>query len=155
MTPRRMAMKARTWGSRKGQSLFLVILILCSLFLFQGLGAEMAQSRDVVGQGPVRITMEEKGKEVVVRKGETLEIELRTHATAGYSWQFETLDGEYLEVTGKESRAMSDRMGAPVMMTWRLKAKKAGATKIEMDNYRVWEGKEKSVNQFSIRVRIE
>ena len=101
------------------------------------------------------VTIEDNGREITLKRGGILEIELQTMGGAGYSWEFDNLGTEYLDVVSHGSKALSDRAGASVLNVWRLRAKKIGVTKIVMYNYRVWEGKERSVNRFTLDVRME
>ena len=103
----------------------------------------------------ITVKIEDSGKEVSLQKGDTIQIELKTFGTAGYMWQFDGLDKGYLEIVSRETKPVSDRMGAPTQCIWLLKAKKSGSTKITMSNYRVWEGREKAVGEFSLAVKIE
>jgi predicted secreted protein len=103
----------------------------------------------------ITVKIEDSGKEVSLKKGDTIQIELKTFGTAGYTWQFDDLDEGYLETVSRETKPVSDRMGAPTLCIWLLKARKSGSTKITMSNYRVWEGREKAVAEFSLAVKIE
>jgi predicted secreted protein len=128
--------------------IFAVLLILlCGVLPCRG---EDGETGTAVTVGPA-----DNGREISLKKGDVLQIELRSHVTAGYSWYFENFDKERLEMISKEAKAESNRMGAPVLGIWRLRAKTGGTAKIRMHNYRVWEGKEKSVNQFFLDIRIE
>ena len=40
------------------------------------------------------------------------------------------------------------------MMFWRLKALKPGTTAVELDYYRIWEGKGTAAKHFKIEVQI-
>lgn len=102
----------------------------------------------------VMVTIGDNGRQITLETGGILEIELQTMGGAGYSWEFDGLDTDYLDVVSHGTRALADRPGAPVLSMWRLKGKKSGVTKIVMYNYRVWEGKEKSVNRFVLDVRV-
>jgi predicted secreted protein len=46
-------------------------------------------------------------------------------------------------------------VGAPVMGVWLMKAKNKGSTEIKMDYYRIWEGKDKATEHFSVKLLIE
>ncbi len=119
-------------------------------------GGTKAMEKDGADKGTVvTVTIADNGREIVLGSGGILEIELRTMGAAGYSWEFDSLDTEYLDVISRGAKALSDRTGAPVLSACRLKAKKSGATKIVMYNCRVWEAKEKFVDRFVLDVRIE
>jgi predicted secreted protein len=76
--------------------------------------------------------------------------------SAGYGWYVDNLDKEHLELVSKETKVISKgEVGAPVMGVWLFEAKKKGSSEIKMDYYRVWEGKDKATEHFSIKLTIE
>jgi len=108
------------------------------------------------GQKTLTITQEDNGKEISVKPGEKIRIELKELGSAGYGWYVENLDKEHLEFVSKETKVISEgKVGAPVMAAWLFKAKKKGSSDIKMDYYRVWEGKDKATEHFSIKLTIE
>ncbi len=102
------------------------------------------------------VTKNQSGSEIRVKPGEIIRIELQTLGSAGYSWYINKIDRQYLELISEETTQNSEdaKVGAPILMTWQFKAKKQGSTKIEMDNYRKWEGIEKSVDHFILKINI-
>ena len=102
------------------------------------------------------ITQEDNGKEISVKPGKKIRIELKELGSAGYGWYVENLDKEHLEFVSKETKVISEgKVGAPVMAVWLFEAKKKGSSEIKMDYYRVWEGKDKATEHFSIKLTIE
>ena len=110
----------------------------------------------VTGDDMVIITKQDNGKEIRVKAGDTIRIELEAIGTAGYGWYTDKLDSTYLELLSEETRAMSEegKTGAPVTIIWRFNALKKGNTSISMDYYRKWEGIENAVDHFSIKITI-
>jgi predicted secreted protein len=103
----------------------------------------------------VKVSIEDKDREIHVKTGAIIEIELETVGGAGYSWFFDGFKTEYFEILSEKTRTLSDRTGAPVTMVWRVRTKKPGAGGINMYNYRIWEGKGKAVNRFSMKITID
>jgi predicted secreted protein len=102
------------------------------------------------------ITKSDNSKEITLHEGERFRIELEELGSAGYNWYFDNLDEEQLELISKSTRTISDgKVGAPVMGVWLMKAKNKGSTEIKMDYYRIWEGKDKAIEHFSVKLLIE
>ena len=102
------------------------------------------------------IKKQDNGKEISIKCGDVIQIELAAMGAAGYDWHIDNLDMEHLELISEETRAVSEgKIGAPVIAIRRFKAKEKGPTEIKMDHYRVWEGKEKETENFSIKLTIE
>lgn len=104
----------------------------------------------------VIIKKQDNGKETTVKLGDLIQIQLDTLGSAGYIWQFDNLDNEYFELFAEETKENSKKgfTGAPVLKCWQLKTKKAGESEIRLYHYRVWEGKDKAIDTFLIKVRI-
>ncbi len=89
-------------------------------------------------------------------KGDVIRIELKELGSAGYGWYINNLDNEHLELLSKETKIISEgKVGAPVIGVWLFKAKKRGDSGVKMDYYRLWEGKDKATEHFSIKLAIE
>ncbi len=102
------------------------------------------------------ITKKDNGKEITVRNGDTIRIELEASGGAGFTWEAEDLDKECLELVKEETKNISEGglVGTPITRIWQLRARKAGETVITLYYYRAWEGKEKAVDKFEIRLKI-
>jgi Predicted secreted protein len=116
----------------------------------------MGTIKDMPHEKVMTITKEHNGQEIGMKTGDVLQIELEELGSAGYSWQIDKLNTEYLELVSKGTKVISEGIiGAPVIAVWLFKAKKMGNTEIIMDHYRLWEGKEKATEFFSIRLSIK
>ena len=102
------------------------------------------------------VRKEQNGKEITVKASTLIQIKLTELGSAGYTWQINNLDSEYLELISEKTRSVSEKgkIGAPVMHVWCFKTKKAGKTEIKMDYYRQWEGIKNSQDHFFIRIEI-
>jgi predicted secreted protein len=88
--------------------------------------------------------------------GDLIEIKLEQMGGAGYQWYVDNLDKKHLELLSEEAKSAAEgRIGAPVLGIWRFKATKKGSTEIRMNHYRVWEGKEKAIEHFLIKLVVE
>ncbi len=99
---------------------------------------------------------QDSGKVLHVRSGDLIRIELDALGGAGYSWHIDNLDTEYLELVSEEVHDLSgEKVGGPVPKMWLFVTKKKGTATIRMDHYRIWEGKEKTTEHFSITLDIK
>ena len=130
-----------------------MLAFICQATLFSVVSA----SDECAGEAKMFIvTKEQSGGEIKVKPGDIIQIELLTLGSAGYNWYIDHIDGEYLELISEKSRQVSEggRIGAPVVMMWQFKVKKQGTAEIKMDCYRKWEGIEKSVDHFFLKINI-
>ena len=135
-----------------------LVIIFCLLgVLFQAaFCGGMETNSNMANQKIMTITKEDNGKEISVKTGDELRIELKELGSAGYGWYVDNLNKEHLELVTKETRIISEgKIGAPVMAVWLFKAKKKGSAEIKMDHYRVWEGKDSATEHFSIKLIIK
>jgi len=134
-------------------SVRLLILAVLGLIVFcQGI----AFSEEVMKkENLVILTKQDQGKEIEVKVGDVVQIELEAIGTAGYQWFVESLDQEVLKLVSEETQVpYPGRLGAPVLMVWKFEVIKEGTTEIRMDHYRSWEGKEHSTDHFEVRIKI-
>jgi predicted secreted protein len=102
------------------------------------------------------IYKQDSGKVLRVLSGDLIRIELDALGGAGYSWHIDDLNREYLELVSEEvSEVAGEKVGGPVPNIWIFMTKKKGTATIQMDHYRIWEGKEKTTAHFSITISIE
>jgi predicted secreted protein len=106
----------------------------------------------------ILLDVNSSGKRIEVNVGDEIQIELGAIGSAGYGWYFDKLDNDLFELIGEEKKVTSgegkDMVGTPVISIWRLKAMKPGRSIIRMSCYRLWEGKDKAINQFEVNVDI-
>jgi predicted secreted protein len=130
--------------------LLIVVLTLNGIYDRTGIAEEMN------AENSPTIAKEDNGKILRVRCGESIRIELEMIGSAGYGWYIDNLNTEYLELLSEETKVINEgKIGAPVMGVWLLKTKKKGSTQIKMDHYRIWEGKGKATEHFSVTLAIE
>ncbi len=96
-------------------------------------------------------------REIKVRVGAAIRVELEELGSAGYTWKLKALDQEHFgtpEVETKGAPPQDDFTGAPVLKTWLIKAKKPGQTELRFIHYRPWEDENSASETFYLRVRI-
>jgi predicted secreted protein len=67
---------------------------------------------------------------------------------------FFQLDKALLDIISIKKQPKSKFIGAPVISIWKIKALKSGKSKIIMKYYRDWEGIEKAVENFEVKIII-
>jgi len=106
----------------------------------------------------ILLDINSNGKKIELKVGDEIQIELKAMGGAGYAWYFDKLDQNFFDLMGEERKVVAlekgDVVGTPVLMVWKLRAKKPGTSSVRMSYYRQWEGKDKAVNQFEILVDI-
>ncbi len=128
------------------------LLIAMSFFLLIFLGGVPLTS----ASGAQVVTEKDNGQEIQVKVGTTIELSLEELGSAGYSWKFDHLDKNYFDLLKTETKPVGNQpIGAPVLMTWRLKTLKVGESQLALDYFRSWEGRAKAVKHFRVKVKIE
>ena len=123
-------------------------LLLISLML--------SQSPLLAADATITVTKEQGGREIALKVGDILRIELPGKGGTGYSWLAEATFAPYLKLMDQATRQLKEgRLGGPVMQIWRFKAQKPGATEIKMAYYRPWEVVGKAVDHFHVKLNIE
>jgi predicted secreted protein len=140
-------------GTLNGFVLWGLILLLMGSGNFCG---EVAFAEERIGDGKtVVLSKQDSGKQIDVKTGEVVQVELEAIGTAGYQWFVESLDQEILRLVSEETKVLHPgRLGAPMLMVWKFEVLKEGSTEIKMNHYRSWEGKEHSTDHFLVRINI-
>ena len=111
----------------------------------------------LIAEETVIVNKDFNGREIKVRAGGMIRVDLEEIGSTGYSWIIQDLDNELFEVVSVRTEnppPASDVTGKPVMKTWTIRAKKEGKGEIKILQYRPWEGKEKATGSFFLKVRI-
>ena len=104
----------------------------------------------------ITVTKEQGGREIALKVGDVLLIELPGKSGTGYSWFAEAAGTPYLKLMDQTTRQLNEgRPGGPVMQVWRFKAAQPGACEIKMAYYRPWEGVGKAVDHFRLKLQID
>jgi predicted secreted protein len=97
------------------------------------------------------------GREIKVRVGGLIEVELEELGSAGYVWSIKDLDKEHFGVLSVKTKDVSSRngiTGAPVVKIWVISTKMKGKAELKFLYYRPWEGEKKTADTFVLKVRI-
>ncbi len=123
-------------------------LVLTLLLLFQPVLLSAATT--------VTVTKAQAGREMALRVGDILQIELPGRGGTGYQWSVEDTFAPYLKLMDQTTRQLkAGRLGGPVLQIWRFKAEKPGATGVSMAYFRPWEGVKTAKDHFRIKLRIK
>ncbi|MBU4232617.1 MAG: protease inhibitor I42 family protein [Proteobacteria bacterium] len=122
----------------------------------------LSQSPLLAADATITVTKEQGGREIALKVGNILLIELPGKGGTGYSWLVEAAGAPYLKLMDHTTRQLKegrlggpDRLGGPVMQVWRFKATQPGACEIKIAYYRPWEGVGKAVDHFRLKLHIE
>jgi predicted secreted protein len=116
----------------------------------------LSQSTLLAADATITVTKDQGGREIALKVGNILLIELPGKGGTGYHWSVEATGAPYLKLLDQTTRQLKEgRLGGPVMQVWRFKAAQPGATEIKLAYYRPWEGVGKAVDHFRLKLRIE
>jgi predicted secreted protein len=141
----------------------VTIFILTSFFLLtcEAMAMQPPDNTASSSAAPKVLTMEDNGKEIELSPGETIKVELEFSGGTGYLWYVDGLDESRLKLTGEEVKDISPQnpdkgplMGGPSLSIRTFKAVAPGDTTLRLLEYRTWEGKEKAINRFEVKVHI-
>ncbi|MBM4467164.1 MAG: protease inhibitor I42 family protein [Chloroflexi bacterium] len=107
-------------------------------------------------QQEVKATIDHNGREMQLRKGQTLVVTLEANPTTGYSWEVaEPLDEQVLRQAGEpEFKAESEALGAGGVQILRFQAVNAGQTTLKLAYHRPWEKGVEPLETYSIEVVV-
>jgi predicted secreted protein len=102
------------------------------------------------------VTKEQGGREIALKVGDVLRIELPSRGGTGYLWAVEAAGAPHLKLMSEATQKVGEsRPGSPVIQVWRFKAAQPGATAIKLAYYRPWEGVGKAVDHFRLKLQIQ
>jgi predicted secreted protein len=130
----------------KLEALTLSLLMSCILGIASSYGAET-----------VVVDKAFNGREIKVKEGGSIRVELEELGSAGYAWMIKDLDKDHFEVVSvdtKDKPQQGDITGAPVVRSWLISAKAKGMAVLKFQHYRPWEGEEHASDTFVLKVRI-
>jgi inhibitor of cysteine peptidase len=103
----------------------------------------------------VTLTEAENGAHVDVRVGDTVTIHLSENSAAGYRWTISSLDEKHIVVKSHSYQPMSAAVGSAGTAVWRLSARRAGTTRVELEKSRPWEPADSARERFAVDLIIE
>jgi predicted secreted protein len=107
-------------------------------------------------QATLKIELNED-KDIIVRKGQVLEIAIESNPTTGYLWSLEGFSGaETLTSTGKYQYVRgADRIGAGGKQIFSFIAEKKGSAKLIFEYRRGWEKEISPAKRYTARVTVK
>ena len=113
-------------------------------------------SAAVPGANTVLITKADDGKEITVPEGAVIGVQLEQSGGTGYTWEIVDPDQTHLSVLESNDIPLKKPpvVGGPMLKTWQIKAVKKGQTQLKILLYRSWEGVEKAVDKFQVKITI-
>jgi predicted secreted protein len=105
----------------------------------------------------VTVNKKFNNREVKVRAGGMIRVELEELGAAGYVWTIQNLDKAHFEVVKvqtDEDRPKDDVTGAPVTKTWLIRTKTGGQSALKFIHCRPWEDAKNASDTFVLKVRI-
>jgi predicted secreted protein len=142
-------MNTRMKGGEKLIALGAMLLSLLMPFIFCISHSHSAET--------VVVDKSFNGREIKVRTGSMIRVNLEELGAAGYAWSIKDLDSEHFEVLSSGTKSVpppGDITGAPVIRTWLISAKKEGKAELKFLHYRPWEGEKNASDTFVLKVRI-
>ena len=116
----------------------------------------LSPSALLAAETTITVTKAQEGREIALKVGNILQIELPGRGGTGYSWLAEDTFAPYLKLLDQATRQLKAGLpGGPVVQIWRFKAEKPGATEISLAYFRPWEGVKTAKDHFRIKLRIE
>ncbi len=107
-------------------------------------------------QQEVKASIDDNGREMQLKKGQTLVVTLEGNPTTGYSWEAaEPLDEQVLRQAGEaEFKAESEALGAGGVQILRFEAVNAGRFTLKLVYHRPWEEGVDPLETYSIEVVV-
>lgn len=104
----------------------------------------------------ITVTREQAGREIALKVGDILRIELPSRGGTGYSWLLQATGAPCLKLISETTQPVGEsRPGSPVMQVWRFTAALPGACEIKLAYYRPWEGVGKAVDHFHLKLHVD
>jgi len=136
--------------------LFAPCMIFIFLLIHCGAGTAFTSGKDTPGEDTVIVKKKDNAKEITVKGGAIVQIELEETGGTGYRWHVDNQDTEHVVLLDERTRILEEgKMGTPVLSIWRFKMVKEGITEIKMGYYRDWEGSGKTAERFAIKLNVQ
>jgi inhibitor of cysteine peptidase len=107
-------------------------------------------------QQEVKATIADAGREMQLKKGQTLVVTLEGNPTTGYSWEVaEPLDEQVLRQVGEaEFEQESEALGAGGVQILRFEAVNAGKFTLKLVYHRPWEEGVEPLETYSLQIVV-
>ena len=135
----------------EGNSIITILILLGFMLSFS---CSLSVAR---GEVTVNVDKTFNGREIKVRSGDMIRVELDQLGSAGYTWEIHKLDKKYFEVVSEKTSEPPEKpclVGAPVKKKWLIRTREKGKSELRFIHFRPWEGKEKPADTFVLKVCI-
>ena len=101
------------------------------------------------------ITQTDQDKTFTVRSGDVIVINLAENPTTGYRWAINKIDSNVIELQNSEfSLPKNASVGGGGERIFTFKTKATGIARLQLKEWRPWEGDRSIVQQFSVTLQI-
>lgn len=145
--------RSQFFGREMRKNVSLGTLVLCNLLLlFSITGCTPGGNEPMTAQ----LTEADNGSTVDVGVGDQIIVTLPENPTTGYLWAVDQVDQAMLTLQASDyvSSDSPGATGSGGQRTFTFVAEQAGATDLQLKNWRDWEGDSSIVERFSLTVRI-
>jgi inhibitor of cysteine peptidase len=103
------------------------------------------------------VTDKDKGAQISLKTGDTLEVRLEANPTTGYMWYLEPQSTPILKLTGQTQTEppQNGMVGQPVFQIFKFQPRSSGSGVLLMHYVRSWEKPKPDDKQFDLHVTIE
>lgn len=101
------------------------------------------------------ISEKDNNKSYALKRGDLIKLSLEENPTTGYKWQIVNIDKNILTITNDKYQIQSEGIGGGGIRNIEFKALQKGDTKIELKNFKIWEGEGESINEFEINLKVK
>jgi inhibitor of cysteine peptidase len=102
------------------------------------------------------ITQTDEGKTFTVRRGDAIVINLPENPTTGYQWAIARIDSNLIELqNSKFTLPQNESLGSGGERSFLFKTKATGTAKLELKEWRHWEGDRSILQRFKVTFQIE
>jgi inhibitor of cysteine peptidase len=102
------------------------------------------------------VTDDDKGSDVQIKLGDTLEVRLASNPSTGYMWYVHPKSTALLKLTGQtQTDAAEPGVGRPIVQVFTFQPKRAGDVILLLRYVRSWEKPALGEEQFMLHVVIE
>jgi predicted secreted protein len=104
-----------------------------------------------------RVSAQQNGARITLRVGDVLVVHLPENATTGHRWAIRSLDEARFVVEADgyyPQHEDPDKLGSGGEAYWKLRARSAGTSRIELINRREWEGDRSIIDRFAIEADV-
>lgn len=105
-----------------------------------------------------QVSAQQNGARITVRVGDMIVLHLPENATTGHRWAIRSLDETRFVVEADEYHPQHDdpqKLGSGGEAYWKLRARSAGKSRIELINRREWEGDGSIIDRFAIDTVVQ